>query len=331
MKTILQGLLVGLSMLALAGCGGGDGTSTSAATSTQSTGTIVKVAGSSITVNGRSFDVSRASVRINKAAATPADLRAGMRAHVRAHSKGGGEDEATEVESEAEVRGPVTTVDPANKSFTIGTVKVLTDATTVFDDLTPASFDAIKQDMVVEVDGTRNSAGDILATRVEGRPAAEGGDGANPDDHELHGTVTAIADPSITIGGTKVTVTATTVFLPATTCSLANLKVGQAVEARGLFAADGSLTATRIECEDQNSGQGEDANGENEVEGLVSNLHKDAKTFNVDTQAVRYTDTTTFQDGTLDNLVADARVEVKGTLDGTTLVATEIEFKTARP
>lgn len=326
MKAALQGLVVGLSIVVLAGCGGSGTTTGMSSPSTSTTGTMVKTSASTISVNGKTFDVSRATIRVNKSVATAADLRSGMRVKVKAKSSGSGND-ASEVDSDAEVRGAVTAVDAGPpQSFTIGTTKVLVDANTVYDDLTPASLAAILVGVEVEVDGTRNAAGDIVATRVEGKGAAAGA-GTETEDDELRGTVAAVDASSITVGTQVVTVTATTVFAP-TTCSLSSIKPGSTIEAHGSFGAAGAFTATRIECEDQGVHDGADASGgENDVEGLVSSVDKTAGTFTVDTQAVRYTDATRFEDGTVDSLVADARVEVRGTLDGTTLVATEIEFK----
>lgn len=328
MKAAFKTLAALAVALTLAACGGGSSdTPTASAPATQSvTGTMVKTAGSTISVNGRMFNVSRATVRINGASATAADLRTGMRVQVKGKSDNNGNNEATEVESDAEVRGAVTAVDAASKSFSIGTTKVVTDTNTVFDDLTPASFDAIKEGVVVEVDGTRNAAGDIVATRVEGKTTRAGGGGEDEKD-ELRGPVTAVGTTSITIGTTVVNVTATTTFAPST-CSLASIKTGAVVEAHGTFAADGSFSATRIECEDAGNGSGEME--DNEVEGLVSGLNTTDKTFTVDTRAVKWTDTTKFKDGTAADLANDVRVEVKGTLDGTTLVATEIEIKARR-
>lgn len=329
MKAAFQTLAALAVALTLAACGGGSSdTPTSSAPATQSvTGTMVKTAGSTISVNGRMFNVSRATVRVNGASATAADLRTGMRVRVKGKSDNNGNNEATEVESDAEVRGAVTAVDAANKSFSIGTTKVVTDANTVFDDLTPASFDAIKEGVVVEVDGTRNAAGDIVASRVEGKTTGAGGGAGEAEKDELRGPVTAVGATSITIGTTVVNVTATTTFAPST-CSLASIKTGAVVEAHGTFAADGSFGATRIECEDAGNGGGEME--DNEVEGLVAGLSAADKTFTVDTQAVKWTDTTKFKDGTAADLANDVRVEVKGTLDGTTLVATEIEIKAKR-
>ncbi len=328
MKTALHAISAGLCALTLAACGGGGSSGTSAPTSQSTTGTMVKTTASSITVNGKTFDVSRATVRINKAPASAADLRTGMRVAV----KGNGGNDASEVDSDAEVRGPVSSVSASTtpQSFMIGQTKIVVDASTVYDDLTPASFDAIKQGVVVEVDGTRNAAGDIVATRIEGKSAAAGSGGTDPASDELRGPVTAIASGGLTVGTQAITVTDTTQFAPPTTCSFTTIKVGDPVEVHGTLGTGGTFTATRIECEGADDHGGTASGDQNEVEGLVTNPDKTAKTFTVDTQAVRYTDTTRFENGTPDNLIADARVEVKGTMDGTTLVATQIVFE-AKP
>lgn len=313
--------------LALAACGGGTSPTTKAPATQSVTGTMVKTAGSSIGVNGTTYNAGRATIRVNGAPATVADLRSGMRVRVKAMSDNNGNHEAIEVESDAEVRGAVTAVDAATTSFSIGSTTVVTDAKTVFDNLMPASFDAIKQGVVVEVDGMRNAAGAIVATRVEGKTTRQGaGGGGAPENDELRGPVTAVGTASLTIGTTVVNVTAATTFAPST-CSLATITPGSVVEADGAFASDGSFDATRIECAGKEPGDDAD---ENEVEGLVTGLDKATKTFTVDTQAVKWTDTTRFEGGTADDLANDVRVEVKGTLDGNTLVASEIEIEAGR-
>lgn len=321
MKKTFQTLATVAVAFAVAACGGGESTGSSNPTSTSVTGTVVKASGSSIDVNDTSFDISRASVRINKAPATAADLRAGMRVTVKGKTGGGADDTTTEVEAQNEVKGAVTAIDAATTSFNIGTTKVVTDANTVFDNLTPATFASIKVDLVVEVHGTRNAAGAVVATRVEAKKAA----GAGPVDaaaNEVHGAITAVGTSSVTVGTTVITITATTTFKPST-CTQSTLAVGTMIEAHGTLAADGSLAATSIECEAQKAAGAQKA----EVEGLVAGLDAATSSFTVDTQAVKWSATTRFKKGAAADLANDARVRVKGTLDGTTLVATEIEIR----
>lgn len=150
----------------------------------------------------------------------------------------------------AELEGAISGLSPLAGcpvvTFMIGTTQVTTSATTVFDDVTCATLADTK---LVEVEGTRQADGSILATRVELE--------AGPDEvigtvFELTGTATcAMPSAALTfkVGpaaslATTVKTTASTTFTGVTCAALAN---GATVEVEGTTQADGSITAASVE------------------------------------------------------------------------------------
>ncbi len=151
-----------------------------------------------------------------------------------------------EGEGGAELKGTVSAFSGAATcpaaTFMIGTTKVTTSATTVFDDVTCAT---LADGAIVEVEGTKQADGSILATKVEGE--------AGPD--EVEGMVFALAGtgscPALTFKVGSILATATTVNTNASTTfngvvctALAN---GARVEVEGTKQADGSITAASVE------------------------------------------------------------------------------------
>lgn len=146
----------------------------------------------------------------------------------------------------AELKGTVSAFSGAATcpaaTFMIGTTKVTTSATTVFDDVTCAT---LADGAIVEVEGTKQADGSILATKVEGE--------AGPD--EVEGMIFALAGtgscPALTfkVGSTLATATtvntnASTTFNGVVCTALAN---GARVEVEGTKQADGSITAASVE------------------------------------------------------------------------------------
>jgi hypothetical protein len=151
-----------------------------------------------------------------------------------------------ENENQAELKGTVSAFSGAATcpatTFTIGTTKVTTSATTVFDDVTCAT---LANGAIVEVEGTKQADGSILATKVEGE--------AGPD--EVEGMIFALAGtgscPALTFkvgstlaSATTVNTNTSTTFNGVTCAALAN---GARVEVEGTKQADGSITAASVE------------------------------------------------------------------------------------
>jgi Domain of unknown function (DUF5666) len=169
-----------------------------------------------------------------------------------------------------------------------------------------------------------------VASRVEGKGVRNPN---APEVDELRGVIASVnaGASQFTIGSVIVSFTPATTFTPATRCTAASLVAGLEVEAHGAFTAPGAFTATRIDCEDMEDEHGRPGNGERDsIEGFIAGLDTAARTFTVDGQLVSYGPATEFRDGTLADLANNAKVEVEGTLSGTTLAAREIQFQHKR-
>jgi hypothetical protein len=133
-------------------------------------------------------------------------------------------------------------------SFTVGTTKVVTNASTQFKD---ARCEALQGNSEVEVKGTRQGDGSILATSVEGDDDDEA-ENEDRNEAEVKGTIAAgsiggscaAGNLSFRVGSTLVKTNASTQFKDA---ACASLKAGDAVEAKGARQSDGSVLATRVE------------------------------------------------------------------------------------
>jgi len=149
-------------------------------------------------------------------------------------------------ENETELKGTVAAFSGAATcpaaTFMIGTTKVTTSATTVFDDVTCAT---LANGAIVEVEGTTQADGSILATKVEGE--------AGPD--EVEGMIFSLAGtgscPALTFKVGSTLATATTVNTNASTTfngvACTALADGARVEVEGTKQADGSITAASVE------------------------------------------------------------------------------------
>lgn len=107
--------------------------------------------------------------------------------------------------------------------------------------------------------------------------------------------------------------------------TVSDLVPGARVEVEGQMSADGSvLVAREIEFEDDDDDEDDD---EFEVEGPITSVSPSELTFVVRGITVDYS-RARFEDGQPSDLQVGVRVEVEGRLstDGTTLIASEIEF-----
>jgi hypothetical protein len=180
---------------------------------------------------------------------TCAELANGVTAHVKGSRQADGSIVADRVFFEdndkegVRARGAIaglTGTCPA-LTFMLGTTKVTTDATTKFHDVTCAQ---LANGSNVHVEGTQQADGTLTAARVRLDLPEPG------EDHEIdhkEGTVSGLAGtcPALTfsVGTLKVSTSASTIFRGGTCGQLAN---GVVVEVTGMSQADGSVGATRV-------------------------------------------------------------------------------------
>jgi hypothetical protein len=327
MKLTASAILFTLSaVLALSACGGGGmggsyaGPSPAPASPAASpaitiTGTL---AGTPLApqFNQQPVNAASATVTVNGVPATTARLQPGVVLRGKGTRDGQGITlQAADVLTE--LRGPISAID-----LTAATLKVLDVVVTVnaltrlereasgqaFSSLTLADFGVGD---VVSVFGTRQPAGDILATRIEREvPGAAGG-------VELRGVVATLDTTAKTflLGARLVAYGSATLT--------GTLAEGARVEVEGTLSGT-TLTASRVRVED---GLEHDAEGEVEASGALSNLDATAKTFSLLSFKVDYSGA--IVEGTL---TAGATVEVEGAMSATnpgTLVAKKVEVRFA--
>jgi len=147
-------------------------------------------------------------------------------------------------QNEAEFTGQVTSKTGSCPSvqLMVGATRVVTSAATLFDRATCAQ---IGVGQTVEVTGTGQSDGSVLATRVHSEDAA---DDEQEHEAEITGTLSQLAGTcpalSFSAAGRRITTGASTEFKDTTCSALSN---GDTVEVKGTGAADGSIVASRVE------------------------------------------------------------------------------------
>jgi hypothetical protein len=334
MKSIIRKTIALTALAFLFGCGGGGGGSADSGgiggTGVTSSGVMTK---GSVILNGVRFEDTTANILIDDTPKTAANLKDGMVVQVRGTITQGGNGTAQQIEAQIEVRGVVSTVDTvANpQTFVVLGQTVIVDDQTLFSNLAGVGA-VVAGTTVVEVHGLRDAIGRIRATRVEGSlvQLPNGTGMADPLVDEIRGVVTNRAsstDNIFNVGPQVVDATGATV-LPAG-ASFAN---GSVVEVhctvRPACVVAGQFQVSRIEVEDaEDSAFQPGMNERFEVEGLVSGFTAHPGNFSVAGVAVGTSGSTRFEGGISTDLGNDVKVEAEGVWNGTTLVASKIEFK----
>ena len=263
----------------------------------------------SIFVNGVEFDISGASIMINGAPGTDADLRVGMQVEVKgkiddASSTG----MAAEVHFDGSFKGPIDAI--AAPNLTVLGQTVITDSNTVFESL-PTGLAGLAVNDVVEVAGMPNQLGQILATHIEKTGSTT---------FEIRGVVSSPAAGTFTLtppnNGVALTVNYTG-SLPA------GITTGTSVEVKFTLAdwtsgthTIGTIAAGNIEAKSEL----EPANGDRvEVQGFVTGLS--GSTFTVEGISVN--------SGSLSlaGVSNGTKVEVEGSFTSGVLYAEKIQIK----
>ncbi|HEX7062343.1 MAG TPA: DUF5666 domain-containing protein [Woeseiaceae bacterium] len=307
-------------------CGGGSetvagidagGSPDPVATGIVSRGTITGFG--SIIVNGVHFDVDDASIVIDGASATEADLAVGDVVLIQGTlNEDGTTGKASSVTFDDAVEGPVSAIDLAAGTLVVLGQLVRVDADTSFDDrISPASLEGLAVGDIVEVAGYRRGDGSIGATRIEPQAAGE--------ELEVTGTVSDLDAAAFTfsIGGLAVDYSqAMLEDFPG-----GGPENGQVVEAKGdALGAGGELLASRVELEDDFPGA---AGDRVEVEGFITRFVSPAD-FDVEGVPVTTDAQTVFENGTSADLAINRKVEVEGELSADGVIAAdEVEIKQA--
>ena len=220
--------------------------------------------------------------------------------------------QATRLEGEAspsvyKIRGPISDVNTAAKTFRIGLATINYSAI----NLNAALVNG--QTVRVELAISPNGQGQWVATRLNSATTL-GSAASGKATVELEGLVTQINSArSFVVNGVTVDASAVSNF-PA------GVAVGVPVEVKGRLD-NGVLVARKVELED-------DEDREFEIKGNIAALDTTAQTFQIRGMLIDYSNAI-FDNGTASNLSADVRVEIKGQLNasGTVVQATKVEFK----
>ncbi|GAB1257459.1 hypothetical protein NBRC116494_19610 [Aurantivibrio plasticivorans] len=306
-------------ILPLIGCGGGGGSSSNGevvgiggtGSPAQATGSITGFG--SIFVNGVEFETDSSSITIDDNPGSESDLKLGMVVTVSGEIDGtGNTGTATTVVFDNEVQGPVSSIGAVltngkREIIVLNTTVILDPVSTVFDD---TSFDTIAVDDLVEVSGFRNSANQLVASRIERKSAFQ----TDISEVEIKGQINSLDTVAMSFVVGTYTVdysTASEVEEP--------LSNGLGVEVKGTLNGT-TITATRVQQEDDIFG---DEIDKVSIEGFITNLS--GTTFSILGQEVDAS-SATFSPASL-VLANDLKVEVEGPIEGGVLRARSVEAR----
>jgi hypothetical protein len=152
-------------------------------------------------------------------------------------------------DDEAEFTGKIQSISAPD--LVVDGRQVRTNADTVIKDSGQlVSFSALQVGQTVEVEGSEQPDGSLLARKIHIED-----DGSNDDNNaevNFRGVIQSIAAPNLTVAGRTVVTTASTRFLDRdnNAIALSELQLGQTVEVEGTQQADQSVLAKKIKLED---------------------------------------------------------------------------------
>ncbi|SNC65507.1 hypothetical protein SAMN04487881_1298 [Marinobacter sp. es.048] len=176
--------------------------------------------------------------------------------------------------------------------------------------------DQLEKGMILKVEGDWDDRGEGRADRVS-------------YDDTLRGPISAMSwdditrTGSLTMLGQTISLDGKTVFRGATPTTLAGNPQDYRVRVSAWRLEDGSFRASFVGA--RAIGLEFDDNNEVEIEGVVADLDASAQTFTINGFLVDYTIAVGDDGFSLDDLANGIVVEVEGYLDGTTIMAEEIE------
>jgi len=287
------------------------------------TGIVADVAGTTFNINDLVVDFGSAMIN-NFPGGAPEN---GQRVEAKGDALGGsGELIATEVEfkggnlgddgDRAELEGFITRFDSAT-DFDVEGVPVTTNAQTVFENGTSADLALNRK---IEVEGDIDAAGVLVATKIEIKAAGF---------IRIESLVEDVQADRLTVLGIVITVDESTRYEDKSAAavelfSLADISAGEYVELRG-FEDSSGVIATRLERED--------FDGEVALRGFVDSVNDpDFTILGVTITTIVATVFTDIDESPLTAaeffLQANGRlVEASGTLNGSIIVADEIELE----
>lgn len=275
----------------------------------------------SVVVNGVRYDTSTASFTIDDATGTEDDLRVGDVVTVTGTIDDNGTTGTAEtVTFDDSVKGPVESVDIVGSQLVVLGQTVLVRPETSFDDgfATP-SLEGVNVGQIVEVSGQIDANGNIVATRLEPKPAGT--------QFEVHGTVSNLDSANMRFNINNLVVdydSATLDNFPG-----GQISNGDFVEAKGTsLGAASELLAAQVELESLVPGA---TDGDRvEIEGFITRFAS-AQDFDVAGLPVTTNASTTFVGGAAADLGLNIKVEAEGDIDANgVLVATKVDIRRSK-
>lgn len=329
---IVMGVFPIVLTAAFAGCGGGGGSMSGTGTSV-TTGAITGFG--SVFVNGVEFKTGPGTHR-RMLDDGPGDMpghdnevfKEGMIVTVRHDDN----DEASEIEFEDNLKGPVSGINLADNTFRVFGAAgqlVIVDGKTKFHDDTlgpaVASLSGLADNNVVEVSGLPDATGAIHATMVERKSLA-----INPSQpFEIKGFVINLNKTAKTFSLGQVP-SPTLITIPVDYSGMMNLPApvdnGVFVEVETRSATT-PLAALNIEPK---KNEADDLEGAErvDIEGFPAAITPGTMTFTLNGVTVSASGAQFFPAGrTFADITTATRIEVKGAMSGATLMATQIEFE----
>ena len=266
----------------------------------------------SIFVDGVEYATGGAQISIDDQSATESQLRVGQVVTIKGTVNADGvTGTATTVSFANDLRGPITQIDVNAQTFLVlGQTVRVTDATLFDDSLVASVLADMPVNTPVEVSGFLDSAGVLIASRIEAANASGG--------LQVRGIVQALDTTARTFRINTLTVDYSGVSPSGT------LSNGASVTVQGSTLSSAStLIATKVKV---SGGLGAGANDRGQLEGVITSFTSNAS-FSVNGQAVT-TDGTTLITPQGATLGLDVRVKVHGTFNASgVLAANKIEVR----
>jgi hypothetical protein len=224
----------------------------------------------SIFVNGVEYAINKAQIELDGRSGGPAQLQVGQIVAVQAAlNPNGTTGLATSVSFTGDVVGPISQLDPTQRSLTVlGQTIQLDDATLFGEGIQPAGIGSLQKGTTVEISGFADASGNLLASRIDlvtGAPL------------QVRGTVQTLDASAQTFRINDLTIDYSG-SAPGGKLVNGSTATVQAVE----FPTAGTLHATRVQA---SSGIGGTANEQGQVEGLITSFQS-ADAFYVGDQLV---------------------------------------------
>ena len=313
-------------LVSLGACGGGGGTAAAPPPTTPPpTGGIGRngvAVGSisnfgSIIVNGVEYNTDSTVFTVNDdSTASQDDLSVGDVVTVNGTiDDNGTTGTATTVLFDDLVTGPVDSVNVAGSSLVVMGQTVFVTLETSFDDtggiFNPVSLEGVNPGQIVEVSGQYTDVGDIVATRIEPKPAGS--------QFEVHGNVLGLNSMTMVFSLRDLVVDYSSATLQDFPGNL--ISEGDFVEAKGMsINGAGELEADFVELESlvPNTDDGDRI----EIEGYITRFVS-ATDFDVAGMPVTTNGATTYTGGDAGDLAINVKVEVEGDVDANGLLTAE--------